>query len=141
MARLTETGTGLKLGLMPTIFATVAALYFARAVLIPLVVAILLSFLLAPLVTWLERWRLGRIIPVVLAVGMALAVLGTIGWVVEHQFVEVAENLPGYPDNIRSKLRRFQGAATGSFAKAAKGVKDTLTNVTGAMPSTAPSAT
>src|SRR5689334_15060315 len=103
MARLTETGTALKLGLMPTVFATVAALYFAQAVLIPLAVAILLAFLLAPVVNRLERWRLGRIGSVVLAVGAALAVLGTIGWAVEQQFVEVAEKLPNYRENIQNK--------------------------------------
>lgn len=144
MARLTETGTGLKLGLMPTVFATVAALYFAQAVLVPLAVAILLAFLLAPVVTWLERWRLGRIVAVVLAVGTALAVLGTIGWVVEQQFVEVAEKLPDYRENIQNKLRRLQGAAGGSFSKAAKGVEDTLKSMAGTGvgtgPSTAPSA-
>src|SRR4029453_2481242 len=110
MARLTESVTGLKLGLMPTLFATVAALYFAQAVLVPLAVAILLAFLLAPMVTWLERWRLGRIVPVLLAVGLALAVLGTIGWIVEQQFVEVAVKLPDYRQNIENKMRRFQGA-------------------------------
>src|SRR6478736_6361249 len=61
MSRLMETRTALKLGLMPTVFATVAALYFAQAVLIPLAVAILLGFLLAPVVTWLEQCRVGRI--------------------------------------------------------------------------------
>src|SRR5437868_10295069 len=99
MPRMMETKTALKLGLMPTAFTTVAALYFAQAVLIPLAVAILLAFLLAPVVTWLERRKLGRILSVVLAVGAALAVLGTIGWVVERQFVEVAEQLPNYQEN------------------------------------------
>jgi len=140
MSRLTETKSGLKLGLIPTIFAVVAALYFAQAVLVPLAVAILLAFLLAPVVCLLERWRAGRILAVVLAVGTALAVLGTIGWVVEQQFVQVAEKLPDYRENIQSKLRRFQGAAGGSFSKAAKGVEETLKSVAGTQSSTAPSA-
>ena len=141
MAQLTDTGSGLKLGSMPTVFATVAALYLAQAVLIPLAVAILLAFLLAPVVTWLERWRLGRIVAVVLAVGTALAVLGTIGWVVERQFVEVAEKLPDYRENIQNKLRRFQGAAGGGFSKAAKGLEDTMKSMASTQPTTAPSAT
>src|SRR4051812_34544386 len=107
MARLTETRAGLKLGLMPTVFATVAALYFAQAVLIPLAVALLLAFLLAPVVGWLERCRVGRIAAVLIAVGTALAVLGSIGWTVERQFVDVAERLPDYRENIENKFRRF----------------------------------
>jgi predicted PurR-regulated permease PerM len=141
MSRLTETQSGLKLGLMPTVFATVAALYFAQAVLVPLAVAILLAFLLAPVVSWLERWRLGRIVAVLLAVGTALAILGTIGWVVQRQFVELAGNLPDYRENIQNKLRRFEHAAGGSFSKATKGVEVTLKSVAGAQASTAPSAT
>jgi predicted PurR-regulated permease PerM len=141
MPRVTETGGGLKLGLMPTIIASVAILYFAREVLIPLAVAVLLAFLLAPVVTWLERLWLGRIVPVVLAVAAALAVLGTVGWIVERQFVEVAEKLPDYRENIRNKFQQFQGAAGGNFSKAAKGVEETLKNMAGTQPSTAPSET
>lgn len=129
-----------KLGVMPTVLATVAVLYFAQAVLVPLAVAILLAFLLAPVVNWLEGLRIGRIAGVILAVGMALAVLGTIGWVVQRQFVEVAERLPDYRENIQNKMRRFQGAAGGSFAKAARGVEETINSMAGTRPSTAPSA-
>jgi predicted PurR-regulated permease PerM len=141
MSRLTEAKTALKLGLVPTIIASVAILYFAREVLIPLAVAVLLAFALAPAVTWLERLRVGRIAAVLIAVATALAVLGTIGWTVERQFVEVAEKLPDYGVNIQSKLQRFQGAASGSFSKAAKGVEDTMKNMAGTGPTTAPSTT
>src|SRR5260221_14162450 len=48
MAQLADIKSGPKLGLMPTVFATVAALYFAQAVLIPLAVAVLLTFLMIP---------------------------------------------------------------------------------------------
>jgi predicted PurR-regulated permease PerM len=139
MARLVENETALKLGLMPTIFAAVAALYFAQAVLIPLAVAVLLAFLLAPAVTWLERWHLGRFFPVLLSVGVALAVLGSITWVVEYEFVEVAGKLPDYQENIQNKLRRFRDAAGGSLSKAARGVEETVKNMTDTQPSTQPS--
>ena len=42
-------------------FVVVAGLYFGRSVLIPLTLAVLLSFLLAPLVSLLRRGHLGRI--------------------------------------------------------------------------------
>jgi predicted PurR-regulated permease PerM len=140
MARLAEMTTGVKLGLVPTVFATVAALYFAQDVLIPLAVAVLLTFLLVPAVTWLERLRLGRIGAVLLAVAIALTSLGTIGWLVEQQFVDVAGKLPDYRENIQNKLRRFRGATDGSFSKAARGVEDTLKSMAAASPATAPSA-
>src|SRR6185436_5650390 len=120
VSRPMETKSGLKLGLMPTVIASVAILYFAREVLIPLAVAVLLAFVLTPAVVLLERFRVGRIAAVLIAVGTALAVLGAVGWTVERQFVDVAEKLPDYAINIQSKLKRFQGAAAGSFSKAAK---------------------
>ena len=66
MSRLMETRPAMKLGMMPTGFAVVAGLYFAQAVLVPLAVAVLLAFLLAPVVSWLENLRLGRIAAVLL---------------------------------------------------------------------------
>jgi predicted PurR-regulated permease PerM len=55
---------------LPPIIASllvVAALYFAREILVPLAVAVLLSFLLTPSVRRLERWKLGRVPSVLLA--------------------------------------------------------------------------
>ena len=52
----------------------IAALYFAREVLIPITLAILLSFLLAPLVELFRRWHLGRVPSVLLAVILFLMV-------------------------------------------------------------------
>src|SRR3954463_16482270 len=122
MSRLMDPKSASKLGLLPTLIGAVAILYFAQEVLIPLAVAILIAFVLAPAVTWLERFKLGRIGAVLIAVGVALAVLVAIGWTVERQFVEVAEKLADYRENIQGKLQRFQSAAGGSFSKAAKGV-------------------
>lgn len=141
MARSAETSTALKLGFVPTVFAIVTALYFAQAVFIPLAVAVLLTFLLAPAVTWLERRGMGGVLAVLLTVGTSLGVLGTITWTVQRQFVEVAGKLPDYQDNIRDKLQRFRGATIGSLSKAAKGVEETVRNVAGSQPTTRPSAT
>jgi predicted PurR-regulated permease PerM len=139
MARLTEMANSLKLGLMPTVFATVAALYFAQEVLIPLAVAVLLTFLMVPAVTWLERRQLGRIGAVLVAVSIALASLGAMAWLVQRQFVDVASRLPDYRENIQNKLQRFRIATNSGFSKAAKGVEDTLMSMADTQPSTAPS--
>ena len=65
-----------------TAIICVAALYFARAVLVPISLAILLSFLLAPAVRRLERWHLGRTGPVIVAVVGTIFVLVALAWVV-----------------------------------------------------------
>ena len=55
-------------GTVVLVFAVVAALYFAREILIPLAFALTLSFLLTPPVTFLEKLRMGRVFPVLLTV-------------------------------------------------------------------------
>ncbi|MGZ8900768.1 MAG: AI-2E family transporter, partial [Limisphaerales bacterium] len=64
----------------------IAALYFARNVLIPVALAALLTFLLAPLVTRLQRW-LGRIGAVLLVVALILGAAGTVGYLLTSQMV------------------------------------------------------
>jgi len=91
--------------MMAAIVVVVAALYLGRDILIPLALAILLSFMLAPVVIRLRRLGLGRI-PAVLAVVMLLfvALLG-LGAIVGSQVVHLADNLPTYEWNLRSKIR------------------------------------
>jgi predicted PurR-regulated permease PerM len=59
--------------------AVVAGLYFAREVLIPVTLAVLLSFLVAPLANFLIRLRLGHVVSVLLAVLISLSVSSCLG--------------------------------------------------------------
>ncbi|MEE7492393.1 AI-2E family transporter [Methylobacterium oryzae] len=86
----------------------VAALYFGREVFIPLVLAILLSFVLAPVVSLLRRLRLGRVPSVIIAVLLALAVLGGIGAVIGTQVAGLAGNLPQYRTTVQAKIAGLQ---------------------------------
>lgn len=94
----------------------VAALYIARDLLIPLSLAALLTFLLAPLVSKVERW-LGRICAVLLVVFLIFAATGAAGWVLTRQLVDLATKLPDYKENISVKLRSFQTPSGGVFTK------------------------
>src|ERR1700690_4631299 len=53
----------------------VAAMYFARGVLIPVALAGILSFMLAPLVRLLQKIRLPRLISVLIVVGLAFVAI------------------------------------------------------------------
>ena len=68
-------------------------LYFGQEVLIPLALAILIAFLLAPVVTMLERLRLGRVFSTLLVVFAGVALVGGFGWIVEQRFVEIVNKL------------------------------------------------
>jgi predicted PurR-regulated permease PerM len=103
---------------------TVAALYFARGVFIPLSLAILFAFLLSPLVRRLERWKLGRIPAVVVVLMVSLTAAGGIGWTVINQLLDVVNRLPNYQDNIRRKIETIHGPRGGSLAKATDTVQE-----------------
>ncbi|MDB6173320.1 MAG: Phytochrome sensor protein [Chthoniobacteraceae bacterium] len=85
----------------------IAFLYFGREVLIPMALATLLTFLLAPLVTRIERWA-GRIGAVLIVVALVLVTLGGTGWLITRQVLDLAGKLPDYQVNIENKLRSVQ---------------------------------
>jgi len=93
-------------------------------VLIPLALAILFSFVLAPGVRLLERWRLGRIASTFLMVIAGCAILGSIGWVAANQAVSLAAKLPEYRQNINDKIRALRAPSKGDLGKAAKALKE-----------------
>ncbi|MGC1411878.1 MAG: AI-2E family transporter [Acetobacteraceae bacterium] len=86
-----------------------AALYFGREVLIPITLAILLSFVLGPLVGLLRR-AIGRIPAVILSVLVAVTIFLALAGVMGMQVAELANDIPRYQSTIRQKvdtLRRF----------------------------------
>jgi predicted PurR-regulated permease PerM len=81
----------------------VAVLYWAQAVLVPIALAGLLAFLLAPVATAIER-AIGRVPAVLTVVLFAAAVIGLAGWIVLRQASSVVAELPTYRTNIRHKI-------------------------------------
>jgi predicted PurR-regulated permease PerM len=80
--------------------AVVAALYLAKEILLPLALAILLSFLLTPVANRLERWGLPRVPAVILVVALSFMPLAVLGWIVTHQIVGLSHTLPQYRESI-----------------------------------------
>nr|WP_238246891.1 AI-2E family transporter [Methylobacterium iners] len=101
------------LGTMAIGVVIVASLYFARDVFIPLVLAVLLSFVLAPAVNFLRRLRLGRVPSVIAAVMLALLVIGGAAAVIGSQVADLAGNLPQYQSTIQKKVAGLQEGVVG----------------------------
>ncbi len=76
------------------VLGTIAALYFAREILIPLAFALTLTFLLTPAVAFLQRLHIGRVASVLTTALISIAVAGGISWVIASQWVDVANQLP-----------------------------------------------
>jgi predicted PurR-regulated permease PerM len=96
----------------------IAALYLAKTVILPFALALLFTFVLGPPVTWLERIRIPRIMAVLCVILAAVAILGTIGWTVFTQLIEVTEDLPAYALNVNNKIESFRPSKTTRFTHA-----------------------
>ena len=90
----------------------VVVLDWAQAVFVPIALAVLISFVLAPPVNWLERW-LGRVPAVLTMVTLVFIVLGLAGWGLARQVDNLAEDLPRYRVNILAKIADVRGAGKG----------------------------
>jgi predicted PurR-regulated permease PerM len=91
----------------------IVVLYWAQAVLVPIALAVLLTFVLTPAVGWLERW-LGRVPAVLAAATLVFIVLGLAGWGLARQLDHLADDLPTYRANILTKIADVRGAGKGS---------------------------
>jgi predicted PurR-regulated permease PerM len=87
----------------------VAALYFGRDVLVPLVLAVLLAFVLAPVARVLQRLRLGKGIAVMAAVLAAFAVIAAIITALGTQAADLVTDLPRYAATLRAKVEALSG--------------------------------
>ncbi|WP_245481630.1 AI-2E family transporter, partial [Mesorhizobium sp. M7A.F.Ca.CA.004.11.2.1] len=90
------------------IVTTVAALYFGREVFLPIAIALLLTFALAPLVSALKKIGIPRIAAVIASVLGAFAALGLFSFIVATQVSELAQNIPVYQTNILTKIRSLK---------------------------------
>lgn len=81
-----------------------AALYVGRDVFLPVVLAILLAFVLAPFVDLMRRWHFGRVPAVVIAVLCALGVILAVGGLIGFQVAGLATDLPRYQSTIKEKV-------------------------------------
>ena len=98
----------------------IAALYFGQEVLIPITLAVMLSFVLSPVVNLLQRLRLWRAPAVILTVLAALGVLGLVGTLIGSQAASLTANAPDYAKTIEAKVAGVQGFAVARLASITK---------------------
>ena len=80
------------------------ALYVGREVFVPLVLAVLLSFVMVPLVDLLRRWHFGRVPAVIASVFLALGIILSLGGIIGLQVAGLASDLPRYEQTVRAKI-------------------------------------
>jgi predicted PurR-regulated permease PerM len=103
---------------LAAIAVVIAALYLARDVLIPLTLAMLLSFLLSPICDWLERRGLARVPAVLVTALTCFLVLGLVIWTAVVQLTDLAPKLPEYQSNIEVKLHSLNDHLSAALSRA-----------------------
>ena len=113
LARAQDQAFKLVKGVAATVLAAliVATLYFGRDVFVPIALAILLSFVLAPLTRRLQDWHIPRAASVISVALLAFLVIFAVGGVIASQITQLASALPGYEANMRSKIQSIRGTA------------------------------
>src|SRR3954469_1030644 len=95
------------------VLGVAAALYFAKVILMPLAMAVLLTFVLAPPVRILRGWGFPRVLSSVLVVLFACAIILGMGVLLGQQLTQLAERLPEYQITITSKIQKLGSAFSG----------------------------
>lgn len=111
----------------------ITVLFVGRELLVPVALAALITFLLAPLVGRLERF-IGRIAAVLVVVLMLFLVAGSAGWLLTRQVIDLASKLPDYQSNIESKLHSFRMPTGGAFGRISHSFEQLRTELPGAQP-------
>jgi predicted PurR-regulated permease PerM len=101
-------------------FVIVACLYFGREVLVPIALAVLMSFVLAPPVRLLQSWRVPRSLAVVVVAVVAFSAIFSLGGLMVVEVNQLASDLPRYQSTLREKIRSLRGATavTGTLERA-----------------------
>lgn len=89
------------------------ALYFGRDIFIPLALAILLAFLLSPLVSRLKRWGCPQWAAIGLVMCLTLSFLGGTATYLGVQLGKLSQELPQYQDTIQQKLKMLENYRQG----------------------------
>jgi len=90
--------------ILGTLILIIACLFWAKVVLIPIALAVLLTFLLNPIVSALHSRGLPRAPAVLVVVVLLFSVVGGIAWTVTRQLGMLAYELPRYQENLKNKI-------------------------------------
>jgi predicted PurR-regulated permease PerM len=109
----------------------VAALYFGREIFVPVALAVLLSFVLAPFVMRLHSWRIPRTISVLVVVFIGFSIIFSLGGLMVSQATRLAAKLPGYQQTLSDKIESLRGlmGGSGTLEQASTVLKDLKTEL------------
>jgi predicted PurR-regulated permease PerM len=107
-----------------TVLIVLAVLYFARTVFVPLALAVLVAFLLTPLVTRLQHWGLGRVPSAVSVVLLFLLIIAVVGALMSSQLADLGRKLPEYQTNVHRKIQSIRESGGGLINRISRVVEN-----------------
>lgn len=90
----------------------VGGIYLGRPVLMPLALAVLISFALSPLVALLKKLKMGHIAPVLISLLFGVVILFSLAGFMGSQLAKLAADLPRYQSNLTHKIHSVVGSAS-----------------------------
>src|SRR5258707_1826572 len=106
-----------------------SAFAWAKELLVPLILAILISFLLAPVVSRLEHWRFPRAVAVLSVVAIGFALIGGLCSTLSLEGLDLVNSLPKYRDNIHARWAAIQQGPPGPLNLALRNVNPLITDL------------
>jgi predicted PurR-regulated permease PerM len=95
----------------------IAALYFGREIFIPIAIALLLSFVLTPLVNRLRRLRLPRLVAVGISVLLTVGIVAALATLIGIQAADLAGDVPRYRATIERKVNGLRDSPVGHMTE------------------------
>jgi predicted PurR-regulated permease PerM len=108
------------------VLAVGAILHFGKPILLPLTLATLISFLLAPLCEWLERKKLPRVLATALVVGLAVCIMAGIGYALYRGLNQLANNREAYTQRVVDKVNTVFGGGGDDMIEGLQDTADKL---------------
>jgi len=123
LRRKTERADSRLLGVVAAV-VLIATLYFARVVFIPLALALLISLLLTPVISLLERTKVPRFIAIFLVVIGVACSMGVTAWLISRQVVSLTDELPTYKKTLEGKIRALGAGKSKRIQAASETLRD-----------------
>ena len=97
-----------------TVLASIYALHWAKAILVPILLGVMFSYALTPVVDTLERWRVPRAVGAGVVLSTIVVVICWGGWKLSDDATALVENLPLVAQKLRHAVESPRGTPTPS---------------------------
>ena len=124
---------GMALGIIATV-AFLYALQWSQKFLVPLLLGIFIAYTLNPLVVWLERWRIKRVVGATLVTVAILALGAMVLQRVQGEISNIVDELPTITHKVTKLITNSNDGQPGTFAQmqaAATEIEQATSNAVG----------